>query len=372
MNFLRRYFQGWDFWVSTAVAVLLGLSALALASADGGSAGREMLTQGIAVGIGLILAFVIALVHPKTIHRLRHPAALAAILVLVAVLIFGRTVKGTRGWFMLGSATLQPVEFAKIALLIVLASILPIHARLRSLTAVIGASAITAVFVVLVLLQPDFGSAMILIGLWGMMLLVSGLPRRYVLGLFLAAVTVAVLAWVFALKPYQKDRVFTFLDPSRDPYGRGYNVTQAQIAVGSGGFWGAGFASGSQSQLRFLPERQSDFVFSLVAEEFGFAGVIVLLGSFGIIIWRLFLLVRRSPDDFSQFLVVGTAALISIEAVIAVGGNIGILPMTGITLPFVSAGGSSVMAHLCLLGLVESVSRAALRSGTSRSAVSEG
>jgi rod shape determining protein RodA len=304
-------------------------------------------------------------VHPKSIHRLRHPIALAAVLTLVAVLVFGRTIKGTRGWFLLGPVSLQPVEFAKVALIIVLASILPLHARLRSLRAVVGASFMTAVFVGLTLLQPDFGSAMILIGLWCAMLLVSGVPRRYVVILFIAAVAVGGLSWQFAFQDYQKERVLIFLDPSRDPLGRGYNVTQAQIAVGSGGFWGSGFASGSQSQLRFLPESQTDFVFSLIAEELGFAAATALLAAFVIIIWRLYRLARRASDDFSQFVAVGAAALISIEAFIAVGGNIGLVPMTGITLPFVSAGGSSVMAHLALIGLVQGVSAAASRSSSS-------
>jgi rod shape determining protein RodA len=147
-------------------------------------------------------------------------------------------------------------------------------------------------------------------------------------------------------------------------------VIQAQIAVGSGGFFGSGFASGSQSQLRFLPESQTDFVFSLIAEELGFAAVIVIVSAIGVVVWRLYRLARRASDDFSQFVAIGAAALISIESFIAIGGNIGLVPMTGITLPFVSAGGSSVMSHLALVGLVQGVSRAASRAAASRDSLS--
>jgi rod shape determining protein RodA len=366
MNYFRKIFGGLDLYLMGAVAVLLGFGVIALVSSSVARGTHDELTQGAAIAIGLVLLVILALAHPKTVHRWRHPVALAAFFVMVAVLIFGRTVKGTRGWFFLGPLSFQPVELAKLALIIILASILPLHARSRSLRAVLSASFVTAVFVALTLVQPDFGSAMILIGLWCAMLLVSGVPRRYVLILFIAAVAVGALSWQFAFQDYQKERVLVFLDPSRDPLGRGYNMTQAQIAVGSGGFWGAGFASGTQSQLRFLPESQTDFVFSLLAEELGFVAVTVLIAAIVVVVWRLYRLARAAPDDFSQFVAVGAAALISIESFIAIGGNIGLVPMTGITLPFVSAGGSSMVAHLALIGLAQGVSRAASRTASLR------
>jgi rod shape determining protein RodA len=362
MNHFKRFFSGFDPYLMGAVAVLLGFGGIALVSSSVSRGAHDIWTQSVAMAIGIFLLATLSLAHPKTVHRLRHPIVLAAVFMLAAVLVFGQTVKGTRGWFYFGPLSLQPIEFVKVALIIVLASILPLHARMRSFRAVIGASVVTVVFVILTLLQPDFGSAMILIGLWGAMLLVSGVPRKYVLVLFVAAVAVGALSWQFAFHDYQKERVLIFLDPSRDPLGRGYNVTQAQIAVGSGGFLGSGFASGSQSQLRFLPESRTDFVFSLIAEELGFVAAAVLVMAIIVVVWRLYLLARRAPDDFSQFVAVGAAALISIESFIAIGGNIGLVPMTGITLPFVSSGGSSMMAHLALIGLVQGVSRAASRS----------
>jgi rod shape determining protein RodA len=362
MNYFRKLFGGLDPYLIGAVIILLGFGVVALVSSSVARGTHDELTQFAAIAIGLVLLVALAMAHPKSVHRSRHIVLFAAFLALAAVLVFGRTVNGSRGWFFLGPLSFEPVELAKVALIIALASILPLHARARSLRAVMSASAITAVFVFLTFLQPDFGSAMILIGLWCAMLLVSGVPRRYVLILFVAAVAAGMLLWQFGFQDYQKARILTFLDPSRDPLGQGYNVTQAQIAVGSGGFLGAGFASGSQSQLRFLPESQTDFVFSLLAEELGFVAVTVLIAAFGVVIWRLYRLARRAPDDFSQFVAIGVAALISIEVFIAIGGNIGVVPMTGITLPFVSAGGSSMVAHLALIGLAQGVSRAASRT----------
>jgi rod shape determining protein RodA len=360
-----RFLRGMDPWLLGSVGVLLGFGVLALVSASVSRGPGELGTQLAAIAIGLAGMFTLAAVHPGVIHRLRHPIAIAALVTMAAVLIFGHTVKGTRGWFLIGPFSIQPVEFAKVALVIVLASILPLHARLRSFRAIIGASVMTAAFVALTMLQPDFGSAMILLGLWCATLLVSGVPRRYVIVLFIAALALGGAFWRFGMLDHQRERILVFLDPARDPLGRGYNVMQAQIAVGSGGFLGTGFASGSQSQLRFLPESQTDFVFSLISEELGFAAVTALLGAFTVLVWRLYRLARGAPDDFSQFVAVGAAALISIEVFIAVGGNIGLVPMTGITLPFVSSGGSSVMAHLMLMGLALGVSRAASRSSSS-------
>ena len=362
MNRIARYFQGWDWWLVGSVLALVGFGVLALVSSSVSRGPHELVTQAAAIGLGLVFAFVLASTHPASIHRLRYYVIIAAVLMLVAVLVLGRTIKGTRGWFIVGPASFQPVEFAKLSLIVVLAAILPLHARLKSLRAVISASVITAIFVGLVLLQPDLGSALVLVALWCAMLVVSGAPRRYIIMLFVAAVIAGGMAWRFGLHDYQRERILIFLDPSRDPLGRGYNVTQAQIAVGSGGLLGSGFASGTQSQLRFLPESQTDFVFSLIVEEFGFLAASALLAAFGVLIWRLWRLALSAPDDFSQFLCAGSAALVSIEAFIAVGGNIGIVPMTGITLPFVSAGGSSVVAHFALIGLAIGVSRTAARS----------
>ncbi len=354
--------------------MLLGVTALllfgftAIWSAGIARGGNEVVKQVVALVIGLVIFFVTATAHPRTIHRLRYVIYIAGIVLLIAVLIFGHSAKGTQGWIRFAGTSFQPVELGKIILLIVLAAILPLHARTKSLRAMIGATVVSGIYVFLVMLQPDLGSSLVLVMLWVVMLLASGIPRRYVIGIFIAAIAVAALAWQFGLQDFQKGRVLTFLDPSRDPRGRGYNVAQAQIAVGSGGLFGKGFASGSQSQLRFLPESQTDFIFSLIVEEFGLIAGLIVCAGMGLIIFRLYRLSCRAPDDFSQFLAIGAAAMLTTESLVAIGGNIGLLPMTGITLPFVSAGGSSLIAHFILLGLTQSAYRAAARGSAMRPA----
>jgi rod shape determining protein RodA len=368
MRKIVLFFRELDPWMALGMAVLLLIGFTAIWSAGIAGGQNEVGKQAAALAIGLIVFFVAAIAHPRTIHRLRYIIYIAGLILLVVVLFFGHAAKGTQGWFRFGSISFQPVELAKIFLLIVLAAILPLHARTKSLRAMIGATVVSGVYVFLVMLQPDLGSSLILIALWAVMLLASGIPRRYVAGIFIVAIAVAALAWQFGLHDYQKARVLTFLDPMRDARGRGYNVAQAQIAVGSGGLFGKGFASGSQGQLRFLPESQTDFVFSLIVEEFGLAAGLTVCAALGLIVFRLYRLSCRAPDDFSQFLAIGAAALITTETLVAVGGNIGLLPVTGITLPFVSAGGSSLIAHFILLGLTQSAYRAAARGSAMRPA----
>jgi rod shape determining protein RodA len=357
-----------DPWMIVGVAALLLLGFTAIWSAGIATGASEVGKQAVALGIGLVFFFAVAAAHPRTIFRFRYLLYLLGMILLVVVLIFGHSAKGTQGWLRFGGLTFQPVELAKIFLLIVLAAILPLHARTKSWQAMIGATVASALYVFLVMLEPDLGSSLLLICLWAVTLLVSGIPRRYVAGIFVTAAVVAVLAWQFGLHDYQKARVLTFLDPSRDPQGRGYNVAQAQIAVGSGGLFGKGFASGSQSQLRFLPESQTDFIFALIVEELGFFAGVAVVAAMGLVVFRLFRLARRAPDDFSQFLAIGAATLLTAETLVAVGGNIGLLPMTGITLPFVSSGGSSLIAHFILLGLVASAYRASVRGSALRPA----
>ncbi|EKD43255.1 MAG: cell division membrane protein [uncultured bacterium] len=164
-----------------------------------------------------------------------------------------------------------------------------------------------------------------------------------------------MVAWFFLLHPYQKDRVLNFVNPTRDPLGTGYNTTQAMIAIGSGKVFGKGLGFGSQSQLRFLPEAQTDFVFSVIGEELGFAGVVVMLTLFAVLLWRLLVLMDSASDDFASVTVAGIAVILSFQLFINIGANLGLLPVTGVTLPFVSYGGSSIIIDLVLIGIAESM-----------------
>jgi rod shape determining protein RodA len=208
---------------------------------------------------------------------------------------------------------------------------------------------------VLVILQPDTGSALLLAAVWGALLLVSGIKRSHLAVIVTVGAVIIALAWLFFLKPYQKDRVLSFWNPSVDPLGTGYNVTQSVIAIGSGGLTGKGLGFGSQSQLRFLPERQTDFIFAVIAEELGFVGTLLICGLFGVLFWRGYRLASESRDDFAVFLTLGIMVSIASEMFVNLGGALRLLPVTGVTLPFVSYGGSSILVKFLMIGVLESI-----------------
>jgi rod shape determining protein RodA len=205
------------------------------------------------------------------------------------------------------------------------------------------------------MLQPDLGSSLIIASIWMGIMILLGARRSYIIGIFLLGAIVSVFAWFFLLQTYQKERVLTFLNPERDPLGQGYNSTQAIIAIGSGKLFGRGLGFGSQSQLRFLPEAQTDFIFTVIGEELGLAGISALLFLFFLILYRLIRIVRRTNDDFVAVTVSGIAILFFVQFFVNVGANLGLLPITGVPLPFVSYGGSSLMMNLLLIGVAESM-----------------
>jgi len=218
-----------------------------------------------------------------------------------------------------------------------------------------GTGAVALVAISLVLFQPDLGSAIILGLIWFGIMCLVGARRLYLVGLAFVVATVAIFGWFFLLQDYQKNRVLTFVDPGSDPLGAGYNTNQAAIAIGSGKFFGRGLGFGSQSQLRFLPEAQTDFVFSVIGEELGFAGAATVLGLFGFLFWRLVRIIKYSDNDFAAVVVSGVAIVFFSQLIINVGANLGLLPVTGMTLPFVSYGGSSLIVNLLMIGMVQSL-----------------
>jgi rod shape determining protein RodA len=273
---------------------------------------------------------------------------------LVAVLLFGKVINGTRGWFAVAGLGIQPVEIVKLFLIIFWARYFSSYARGNAgLKTLLGSGAALMIIVGLVVAQPDFGSALLLMSVWGALLLLAGVRRSHLAAIVLIGIAAADFSWVAVLKPYQKDRIMVFLDPSRDPRGRGYQVTQSIIAIGSGGLTGKGLGSGSQSQLRFLPERQTDFLFAALAEDLGFVGVMLVLSLFFVIMYRGYALAIAARDDFSLFLILGILASFAVEIVVNIGGNLGLLPITGIALPFLSYGGSALLSKFLMIGVLE-------------------
>lgn len=338
----------------TAVFGLVGLASLALRTdpADFSTFTR----QAIALGIGVLLFIIAARVDWRAWERWWPAVAVALGIMLIAVLVMGTRIRGTRGWFTIGPWTVQPVEFAKVGLILLQAAYFRRRARfLDRVRTVLESAGITAAVVGLVLLQPDAGSGALMVITWIGMLLVFGLRRAHlVIGMIMALVC-TVLAWQFALQPYQRDRVRTVLDPHRDPQGAGYNQRQAVIAMGAGGWVGQGFAEGTQAQLQFLPEAQSDFLPAVLGEEFGFIGLMVLLGMVTVILLRCYRIAQRCGDDFSASIVVGFSILYGFQSLYNLAMNLGVVPVMGIPFPFVSSGGSAVMAFAIGFGIVTSI-----------------
>ena len=278
------------------------------------------------------------------------------VVLLLMVLLFGQTIRGASGWFRIGPVQFQPVEFVKILTIVVLANFFSRYARnVKQWRYVILSGVGVWGLVVLLVFQPDLGSAAILLLTWLGMLMLVGLRKRQVAAILVSALTLGLLIWTFFLHDYQKSRLEIFFHPDRAPLVEGYNARQALLAVGSGQLVGRGLGFGSQSQLRFLPEARTDFIFAVLAEELGFLGVSVLLLTWLLLIMRLLSFVFVSHDDFAIFVLVGAIILLVIQVGVNVGMNMGLVPVTGITLPFVSFGGSSMLATAILLGLSQSI-----------------
>lgn len=341
---------------------VIGISLFSIAALYSIGLGKETQSfeflshQFVILCAGFVVLLVIALINYRVYRNICIPAYICAIALLLAVLIFGEKIRGTRGWFFIGSTGIQPAEIAKIALIMMLAWYFSSWTRqVGRLRHILVSGAITVVPFLLILAQPDFGSAVILFIIWATAIGMSGIPKRYVISIGVILLVLFSSAWLFFFADYQKQRITTFLFPSADVQGSGYNVRQARIAIGAGQFFGAGIGAGSQSHLKFLPETQTDFVFSVIAEEFGFVGVFFLLLLWCMFFYRAFYLLKNAADDFSAFIVLGCIMMIFSELSINIGGNLGLVPLTGIALPLVSYGGSSLIVTLISIGLLQSI-----------------
>lgn len=357
IKYYLHKFAAVDWMLMIALMGILLFGFTALYSIDLGREGAMYLKhQLIAFAVGTVVMIVLATINFRMLKNVTIPVYCLSILLLVAVLFFGEKIRGTRGWFTIGGFGFQPAEFVKIALILGLARYFSSWTRqIGRLRPIVISALITILPIALIILQPDFGSALIVFGIWLSMILMSGIPKRYVATLGVLFVTLFAVAWLFVFQDYQKDRILTFVSPRHDSAGAGYNVRQALIAIGAGQLVGQGIGEGSQSQLRFLPEAQTDFIFAVIAEELGFIGVAALLLLWLLLFYRLIRILRNAGDDFSAFIVFGTIIVLFSHVVINIGGNLGLLPVTGLVLPFVSYGGSALVIALSMIGLVQSV-----------------
>ncbi|OGZ45590.1 MAG: rod shape-determining protein RodA [Candidatus Ryanbacteria bacterium RIFCSPHIGHO2_12_FULL_47_12b] len=278
------------------------------------------------------------------------------IILLVILAVIGFVTRGAQSWFYFGTAAFEPVELVKLFLVLVFAKYFSRRYVEIAMTRHIAISFLYLVIpMTLVFLQPDFGSAAILFFVWLSMLLFSGLRFKQIIVFIATGVLIAVVGWFFLLQPYQKMRIVAFFNPEGDPRGSGYHAIQAMIAVGAGGVWGKGVGYGTQSRLDFLPESETDFMFAAFAEEWGLVGVAALFLSFTLLFWRILRISIRSPDNFSKLFGLGISFLLVSHIAVHVGMNMGLLPVTGIGLPFMSYGGSFLVMLMAALGILESI-----------------
>ena len=281
-----------------------------------------------------------------------------SVLLLLALFVLGSTVNGARSWFDFGSFAFQPSDPVKLVMILLLAKYFSKrHVEIAHIRHILISGAYAAVLFLLIFLEPDFGSAVIVGLLWFGMVLVSGISKKHLLAVLLVGALVGAFLWSFVLQDYQKARIFTFINPLTDIQGAGYNVYQSTIAVGSGELLGKGVGYGTQSRLRFLPEYETDFIFAAFAEEWGFIGVLLLFASFAVLLWRVLANAMRGATNFETLYGIGLAVLFMSHFVIHVGMNVGLLPVTGITMPFLSYGGSHLITEFAGLGILMGMRR---------------
>jgi len=347
----------------TTYATLLTLIGLAMAYSNSVETGRSVLDSGTTFVRGLmwsalaIVAFVVATAFDyRWLKTLAWPLYAVQLGLLAISLVAGDGIGGAARWVTIFGVQFQFSEIAKILMLVVLAHYLSTReGKLDSLVAILGACVLVAPPAILVMLQPDLGTSLVFFAILAGMLFMSGASLRWLGTLAGLVIAFIPIAWTHLLRDYQKERLFAFLNPSPDVQGSGYQLYQAQIAVGSGGWMGKGLTNGTQNQLDFLPVQTTDFVFAILAEELGFIGGIVLLTLFGALIWRILVGAWRARDPFGTMFACGLAAMILFQLVVNVGMVIGIMPITGIPLPFVTHGGASLISLAVGLGVLQSI-----------------
>jgi rod shape determining protein RodA len=387
----------WTLLVVTIALTILG--GIAIRSTEIQKEVGEWWQQLLGGGIGFMIAMALARWRYENLMQWHWVIYGVMNAILVLVPIFGTEVNGAKSWIYIGSFGFQPSEFAKVALIITLAAALQEHGAGR-IPMVIKSLGITGVSWVIIMLQPDLGTSLVFIAItlgmlyWAnanpgwLLLLVSPIVSAILFGVYLpawlvwtalmvliawrtlpwprygalgAAVMnlvaggVGAFAWIHVLKPYQRDRLSLFLDPDKDPLGGGYHLIQSRIAIGAGQWFGRGLNQGTQTQLNFIPEQQTDFIFSAIGEELGFIGCIAVLIAFWVICLRLVIIAQNSKDNFGSLLAIGVLSMIIFQVLINIGMTIGLAPVTGIPLPWLSYGRSSLLTNFIALGIVESV-----------------
>ncbi|MEK7574743.1 MAG: FtsW/RodA/SpoVE family cell cycle protein [Patescibacteria group bacterium] len=355
---IRKSFWAVDWIMVFSLLPILGAGLVTMNSFTGSSA---LFDKQIAwISLGFILFFILSFIDFRFLRRTYVLVSLFLLSVFVLLLLFlvAETTKGAQSWFTFGSLSFEPADSIKLVLIAILAKYFSRRhieiAHIRHIL-VSGFYAFTLFF--LVLLQPDFGTAIIIFFLWFGMVLVSGISKKHLALVFCVGALAFAGLWFYVFKDYQKNRIINFIHPLSDIRGTGYNAYQSTIAVGSGEVSGKGVGFGTQSRLKFLPEYETDFIFASFAEEWGFLGVLLLFFFYAVLVWRILLHAMRGATNFEMLFGLGIAIFIMSHFFVNVGMNIGLLPVTGITLPFMSYGGTHLLTEFTGLGVLMGMSR---------------
>jgi rod shape determining protein RodA len=352
----RRLLYNVD-WILVATAILLSLVGVAMvySATQSGAKPDLHLKQLALVGAGLVGLVVAAALDYRRLADRAVLLYVVSVISLVYVLRFSPLIAGTRRWIVIGGFQLQPSEFVKLVAAVVVARMFAEYRdESLGLRDLLWPGTAVGILVLLIAREPDLGTAACLVPLMFGVAFLAGLRVRAVVGVVLVMLLASAMTWPF-LRDYQKTRIYTFLDPSLDPQGAGYQKIQSQIAVGSGGLLGRGYLDGTQGQLGYLPARHTDFIFSVLAEELGFAGVVAVLGLYLLLLWRMLETARLARDRLGAFLAAGITASLAFQVVYNVAMVAGLVPVKGLPLPLLSYGGSSLLATLMGIGLILSV-----------------
>jgi rod shape determining protein RodA len=347
----------WVLAVSVLILCLIGL--LSIYSTSFSQDPSFFYKQLIFIISGFFLMLIFALLDYRFFRN--HPRLLIVLyiltnLLLIGVLIFGREIRGALSWIRIGALSFEPVELMKLIMILILAQYFSLrHIELYRIRHIIASGIYIAIPAFLIFFQPDLGSTMILVFLWLGIMVIAGIKWRQLIALFLIGTILIGAVWLFLLKPYQKERIITFVNPYLDPLGGSYQRIQSIIAIGAGKLGGRGLGQGSQSQLQFLPEQHTDFIFASIAEEWGFVGVLIIFILYFLFFFRVIKIALQSTNNFARLFCIGALIVFLFQFVVNIGMNLGVLPIAGISLSFISYGGSNLIMSFITLGIIQSI-----------------
>jgi rod shape determining protein RodA len=355
---MSQHFKKID-WILVALVLLLVSFGLVSLHSSGGEQLLNFKKQVIWVSMGFFLMLIISFADYRILKNHRSPIIflyLSTCLLLAGIFVFGVSIRGAGSWYRVGPISIEPVELAKITLILLLAKYFSMrHIEIYRFRHIFISGLYMILPTGLVLLQPDMGSTMIMMSIWFGIMVMAGIKVKHLVFLGISGIVLLFGAWNFVFQDFQKSRILSFINPDLDPLGASYNVLQSMIAIGSGGIWGRGLGEGSQTQLGFLPEAQTDFIYSSIVEEMGLIAGILLLACFLLFFRRIMDLSKKANNNFARLVAGGFSVMLIAHIFVNLGMTMGLLPVTGIPLPFISYGGSSLLSLFVMLGVIQSI-----------------